>query len=73
MEYYYIVPVFCNIEYLPGRKTCDEAHIDEHLLTDAPEEILANWVKVQGHHGIPLTYESVAQFAGVILGHEVGE
>jgi hypothetical protein len=64
---------FRNTEYSPGRKTRDEAHVDEHLLTDAQEEILAHWVKVQGRRGIPLTYESVAQCAGAISGHEVGE
>ena len=55
-----------------GRKTRHKAHINEHILTDAQEEILAKWVKVQGHRGIPMTYESVAQCAKEISDWEVG-
>jgi hypothetical protein len=56
MEYIILYSVFFrNTEYSPGRETCDEVHVNEHLLTDAQEEILAHWVKVQGRHGIPLT------------------
>lgn len=39
---------------------------------DAQEEILARWVKVQGHCGVPMTYESVAQCAGEISGQHIG-
>jgi len=34
---------------------------------------LVKWIKVQGHHGIPLTYASVAQCVGAILGQKIGE
>lgn len=44
----------------------------EQLLNEAQEEILANWVKVQGRRGIPMTYASVAQCAGAISGKQVG-
>lgn len=61
------------IEYLIGGKTRQEAHINEQLLTDAQETILAKWVKVQGRRGIPMTYESVAHCANEISGQKVGE
>jgi hypothetical protein len=32
---------------------------------------LVKWVKIQGHHGIPMTYASIAQCAGAILGKQV--
>ena len=31
------------------------------------------WIKVQGCHGIPMTYSSVAQATTEILGKQVGE
>ena len=69
----YEVTSYLFTEYLLGGKTCHEAHINEQLLTDAQEEILVKWVKIQGHHGIPMTYASVAQCAGEISGKQVGE
>jgi hypothetical protein len=64
---------FYITEYSIGRPTRSEAHIDKRLLTDAQEEILARWVKVQGRRGIPMTYESVALCAGEISGqHTIG-
>lgn len=45
----------------------------EQLLTDAQEEILVRWIKIQGRRGIPLTYSSVAQCAGAISGQQVGK
>src|ERR1700720_298569 len=65
--------IFCIAEDLPGGKTRREAHIDEQLLTEAQEEILAKWIKIQGQRGVPMTYASVAQAAAEILGKPVGE
>lgn len=45
----------------------------EQLLTEAQEEILAKWIKIQGRRGVPMTYASVAQSAGEISGKPVGE
>ena len=36
------------------------------------EEVLVKWIKVQGCHGIPLTYVTVALYAGEISGQQVG-
>src|SRR5262249_11551326 len=65
--------VFHVVEYFLGGKAHHDAHINEKPLTDAQEEMLANWIKSQGHRGIPMTYISVAQCAGVISGWEVGQ
>src|ERR1700678_287807 len=62
----------CITEYLLGGKTRHEAHIGERLLTDAQEKMLVEWVKVQGRCGVPMTYASVAQYAGAILGQQIG-
>ena len=59
---------FCIAKHFPGGKTCCEAHIDKQLLTEAQEEILAKWIKIQGQHGVPMTYTLVAQAAAVISG-----
>ena len=56
-----------------GGKNRHEAHVGEQLLSEAQEEILVKWVKVQGRRGIPLTYASVAQCANAISGKQVGE
>ena len=56
-----------------GGKNCYEAHVAEKLLSEAQEEILVKWVKIQGQCGIPLTYASVAQCANAISGKQVGE
>jgi hypothetical protein len=56
-----------------GGKTREDAHASERLLTAPQEEVLVNWVKVQGRRGVPMTYASVAQCAGEISGQHVGE
>ena len=55
-----------------GGKSHHEAHAGEQLLTEAQKEILAKWVKIQGCHGIPMTYTSVAQCGSAISGKQVG-
>lgn len=56
-----------------GGKSRREAHVGEQLLTEAQEEILSKWVKIQGRRGIPITYSSVAQCGNAISGKQVGE
>lgn len=55
-----------------GGKSRREAHVGEQLLTEAQEEILAKWVKIQGRRGIPMTYASVMQCASAISGKQTG-
>ncbi|KAJ4488693.1 hypothetical protein C8J55DRAFT_486935 [Lentinula edodes] len=43
-----------------------EAHAHEQNLSPAQEEILLEWIKVQGHHGVPLSLASVANYASDI-------
>lgn len=64
--------LFISFEYSLGGKSCHEAHINEQLLTEAQEGILVNWVKVQGHRSIPMTYTSVALCTGAIPGKQIG-
>jgi hypothetical protein len=69
---YYDMTPLSQIECSIGRPTRHEAHVNERLLTEAHEEILARWVKVQGRRGVPMTYASVAQCAAEISGQAVG-
>jgi hypothetical protein len=64
--------VFLFLSFCEGGKMCQEAHTHEQLLTAAQEEVLVKWIKVQGHHGIPLTYATIALYVGEICGQEVG-
>jgi hypothetical protein len=61
------------IEVILGGKTRCEAHVNEQALTEAQEEILAKCIKIQGRHGVPMTYASVGQCAEAISGRHIGE
>ncbi|KAF8825264.1 hypothetical protein HHX47_DHR7000370 [Lentinula edodes] len=39
----------------------------------AQKEILVKWIKVQGHHGVPLSLASVADYASDIVGKAIGK
>ena len=65
--------IFRTAKHLSGGKTHHEAHVDEQLLTEAQEETLAKWIKIQGWCGVPMTYTSVAQAVVEILDKPVGE
>ncbi len=64
--------VFVFLSFCKGGKTRQEAHVNEQLLMAVHEEVLVKWIKVQGHHGIPLTYVTVALYVGEISGQQVG-
>ena len=70
--YVVLLLYFCDLSFCEGGKTRQEAHVHEQLLTAAQEEVLVKWIKVQGRRGIPLTYATVALYAGEISGQEVG-
>jgi hypothetical protein len=59
--------------YLLWGKTHHEVHVNEQALTEAQEEILTKWIKIQGRRGVPMTYASVGQCAKAILGRHIGE
>jgi hypothetical protein len=63
--------ILCIAEYILGGKSCQEAYVGEQLLSEAQEEILV--IRIQGHHGIAMTYSSVVQCVNAILGKQVGE
>ena len=68
------VPQPFHIAYsLLGGKSRQEAHVEEQLLTPAQEEVLVEWIKVQGRRGVPMTYASVGHAAAEISGKLVGE
>jgi hypothetical protein len=56
------------IEVILGGKTHCEAHVNEQALTEAQEEILAKWIKIQGRHSVPMTYATISQCAEAISG-----
>lgn len=49
-----------------------EANIAQRALTPAEEEILVEWTKVMGRHGIPLTQTTIAEYASEISGKAIG-
>ena len=51
----YEVPCSTLNDQWNGTLTHKEGHTHELLLTTAQEEVLINWIKVMGHHGIPMT------------------
>jgi hypothetical protein len=55
-----------------GGHSQKEAHEDEQLLSVAEEEVLMKWIKVQGQCGVPMTYTTVAQYAGEIAEMAIG-
>jgi hypothetical protein len=71
--WYFTQPFALLSKHILGGKNRHEAHVHEQLLSEAQEEILVKWIKVQGRRGIPMTYSSVAQSANAILGKKVGE
>ncbi|KAF8824188.1 hypothetical protein HHX47_DHR8000488 [Lentinula edodes] len=50
-----------------------EAHAHEQNLSPAQEGILVEWIKVQGHRGVPLSLASVADYASDIAGKAMGK
>ena len=64
--------IFVFLSFCEGGKTHQEAHVNEKLLTAAQEKVLVKWIKVQGCRSIPLTYATVALYAGEISGQQVG-
>jgi helix-turn-helix, Psq domain len=69
---YYLARWFHVTEHVLGGKTCHKAHVDEQTLTEAQEEILAKWIKIQGCRGVSMTYASVGQCAKAISGRHIG-
>ena len=64
--------VFVFLSFCKGGKTWQKVHVNEQLLTAAQEEVLVKWIKVRGCCVIPLTYMTVALYAGEISGQQVG-
>lgn len=56
-----------------GRKSRVESHAHEQNLSPAQEQILVDWVKVQGQRGIPLSLASVTDYASDIAGKPMGD
>ena len=69
----YQVPCSMLGDCLKGLRTHTEAHVNQQNLTPAQEEVFVKWVKVLGHHGVPLTQPTLTLYASEILGQQVGE
>lgn len=59
-------------KYDSGGLSRKEAHDHEQLLSASQEKVLVEWIKVQGRRGVPMTYTTVAQYAGEIADTPVG-
>lgn len=50
---------------LSGMKTWKEAHAHECLLSEAQEDVLAEWAKTLGHCGFPGMLDMLGEYASV--------
>jgi Tc5 transposase DNA-binding domain len=50
-----------------------EAHNHEQLMSASQEEVLVEWIKVQGRRGVPITHTTLAQYAREIANAPVGK
>ena len=64
----YDVPRTTLCSHMKGLCTRAEAHMEQQALSPAEEEVLVKWAKVQGRHGIPLTYSTLTKYASEISG-----
>lgn len=69
----YQVPRSTLGDRMKGLPTRAEAHADQRALSAAEEEVLVNWAKALGHRGVPLTYETLTNYAAEISGKSIGE
>jgi len=69
----YEVPCSTLNDQWNGTPTHKEGHTHELLLTAAQEEVLVNWIKVMGCHGIPMTMTMVTDHVADIVDRNVGE
>jgi hypothetical protein len=53
---WYFTRPFSITHSLLGGKSHHKAHVEAQLLTPAQEEVLVEWIKVQGCRGVPITY-----------------
>ena len=55
---------------IPAR---NDAHEHQQKLTRAEERILADWIKVQGQHGVPISPSTLGDHAEAIAGCSIGK
>lgn len=59
-------------DHLWGLQSCQHSHDHQCWLSLAQEELLVQWVKVHGHHGVPLSPAALTEHATIICGKQVG-
>jgi hypothetical protein len=69
----YEVPQSMLNDHWNGTPTHKEGHAHELLLTSVQEEVLVEWIKVMGCHGIPMTMTMITDHVANIVGHTVGK
>ena len=57
---------------MAGKLTWHKSHENQQLLSASQEEVLVDWIKVQGHCGVPLTYSTLSQYAAEVAEKPVG-
>ncbi|KAJ7746192.1 hypothetical protein DFH07DRAFT_776490 [Mycena maculata] len=59
--------------HLKGVKSRREAHEHQRVLGPAQEGVLVEWVKIMGRWGLPLSLETIGNYAADIVGAPLGE
>ncbi|KAF7335093.1 DDE-domain-containing protein [Mycena venus] len=70
---YFRVPRATLQDRRRGVLTRVQGHAHERALSSAQEDVLAEWVKVVGRCGFPLSLETIGGYASKICGRPVGE
>lgn len=68
----FCVPRSTLTDRFNGVRTRKEAHEHELNMTAAQEEVLAEWTKVMGRRGLPMTHATLTNHASKIAGKPVG-
>jgi hypothetical protein len=66
------VPCSTLTDRFNGVQTCRQAHEHQQNLTVVQKDILVQWAKSLGRRGVPLSLESLCEYASHICGFEVG-
>ncbi|KAF8887473.1 hypothetical protein CPB84DRAFT_1625991, partial [Gymnopilus junonius] len=59
-------------DHLNGAQSQKDAHAHECKLSNAEEDILADWTKTLGHCGLPVTLDMLGEHASVRKSAKVG-
>ena len=61
-----------GLMFIVGGLTREKAHEHQHLIPVVMENLIVEWIKVQGRRGVPVTYRTLTQYVSEITGKHVG-